>query len=197
MQSPESAYQKIIVNILTWLSNKALGAYSAIYKSSYLQGEEIQISLRAEDDIRSSDLDKNPQITIFDAEGQEQVRDFMVRKGDEYSFRSELTEAGNYSFVIREPDSGQKSSGSFAVSELAVEERDFDFNLPLLSYLVSESRGQLLYLQEAADFHPLPAVAKENITRNEYALYKRWYIIALFILSFCLELYFRRRWGLL
>jgi hypothetical protein len=197
MQSPESAYQKMIVSILTWLSNKALGSYSAIYKTSYLQGEEIQISLRAEDDIRSSDLDKNPQITIYDAEGNEQVRDFMVRKGDEYSFRTELAAAGDYSFVIREPDSQQKSSGSFAVSELAVEERDFDFNLALLSYLASESRGQLLYLQEAADFYPLPAVAKERIKRNEYALYKRWYIIALFILSFCLELYFRRRWGLL
>ena len=197
MQSPDGGYQKMMVNVLTWLSNKALGSYSAIYKSSYLQGENILIRLRAEDDIRSSDLDKDPLITIFDPEGKEVTRDFMVREGDEYSFSAELAKTGNYRFEIREPDSQQKSTGSFAISEIAAEERDFDFNLPLLSYLASESRGHLLSLSEAQDYNPLPPTQNKHISRNEYAFYKRWYIISLFILSFCLELFFRRRWGLL
>lgn len=197
MQSPDSGYQKMMVNILTWLSNKALGSYSAIYKSSYLQGEKVLIRLRAEDEIRASDLDKDPLITIFDPQGDEITRDFMVREGDEYSFSTQLSKTGNYRFEIREPDSDQKSSGTFAISEMAAEERDFDFNLPLLSYLSSESRGRLLSLAEAKDYKPLPPNERERIYRNEYAFYKRWYIISLFILSFCLELFFRRRWGLL
>jgi hypothetical protein len=28
-------------------------------------------------------------------------------------------------------------------------------------------------------------------------LYRKWYIITLFLLSFCVELYLRKRWGLL
>ena len=147
--------------------------------------------------FRSSDLDKDPLITIFDPEGKEVTRDFMVREGDEYSFSAELAKTGNYRFEIREPDSQQKSTGSFAISEIAAEERDFDFNLPLLSYLASESRGHLLSLSEAQDYNPLPPTQNKHISRNEYAFYKRWYIISLFILSFCLELFFRRRWGLL
>ncbi|MCB5265953.1 MAG: hypothetical protein LHW41_06925 [Candidatus Cloacimonetes bacterium] len=197
MQSPGASYQKMMVNILTWLSNKALGSYSAIYQSSYLQGEKIQIRLRAEDDIRSSDLDKNPLITIFDPDGKEITRDFMVHEGDEYSFATELGVSGNYSFEIREPDSQEKSTGSFAISETAAEERDFDFNLPLLSYLASESRGRLLNLSQVQDYKPLPPTQRERISRNEIAFYKKWYIISLFVLSFCLELFFRRRWGLL
>ncbi|MCB5271589.1 MAG: hypothetical protein LHW56_07070 [Candidatus Cloacimonetes bacterium] len=197
LQSPDGNYQKMMVNILTWLSNKALGSYSAIYQSSYMQGEKVIIRLRAEDDIRGSDLDKNPLITIFDPDGKEITRDFMVREGDEYSFNAELSKTGNYRFEIREPDSQQKSSGSFAISETVAEERDFDFNLPLLSYLASESRGRLLNLSQVQDYKPLPPTLRERISRNEIAFYKKWYIISLFILSFCLELFFRRRWGLL
>ena len=197
MQSPEGGYQKMIVNILTWLGNKAIGAYSAIYKSSYLQGEEITIRLRAEDDIRYSDLDKSPLISIFDAEGNQLRQDFMSRQDDGYSFSTEL-EVGDYRFEIREPDRNQSSGGSFAVSAMVAEERDFDFNLPLLNFLAAQSnQGQMIYLSEIEEFNPPKAQLSARIIRREIALYRRWYIISLFILSFCLELFFRRRWGLL
>ncbi|MDD2505718.1 MAG: hypothetical protein PHQ78_00150 [Candidatus Cloacimonetes bacterium] len=197
MQRAESGYQKMMVNILTWLSNKALGSYSAIYKSSYLQGEEVLLSLRAEDDIRSHDLDKNPRISIYDAEGKLLEQDFMTSSGDEYRYTSKLTEPGNYRFEIREADSEKSSKGSFAISEISAEERDFDFNLPLLGYLAQTTRGKLISLEDAALHNPLPPVIGEEILKREYNLYKQWYIITLFILAFCLELFFRRRWGLL
>lgn len=193
LQSADGAYQKLIVNCLTWLSNKALGAYSAIYKSSYLQGEEIRIRLRAEDSIRSSDLDGNPRIVIFDKEGKELEQDFMTRDGEEYSFISELTKAGEYRFEIQE--TGKKSAGRFVISESLAEARDFDFNLPLLQYLSSESRGRVIL--DPASFTVVPAQARAYTLRSDFPLYKKWYIIALFILSFCLELFLRRRWGLL
>lgn len=193
LQSPDAGYQKFIVNSLTWLSNKALGAYSAIYKSSYLQGEQISIRLRAEDDIRATDLDGNPQISIFDAKGKELTRDFMTREGSEYIFHSELSEAGEYRFEIQE--SGKKSSGRFAIADQQVEDRDFDFNLPLLQFISSESRGRLLY--DTVSYNPVPAQARERIQRKEFPLYRKWYILSLFILAFCVELFLRRRWGLL
>lgn len=193
MQSPDSGYQKMIVNSLTWLSNKALGSFSAIYKSSYLGGEEIRIRLRAEDDIRSESLDGNPLILILNAEGKEVAKDFMTRDGSEYSFVSRLTEPGEYRFEISE--GGNKSSGRFSIDAQQVEDRDFDFNLPLLQYISSESRGRMIY--DADFFSPVPAQSSERIERNEYALYRKWYIISLFILIFCVELFLRRRWGLL
>jgi hypothetical protein len=193
MQGHESGYQKMIVNSLTWLSNKALGSFSAIYKSSYLGGEEIRIRLRAEDDIRSENLDGNPQIVILNAEGKEVTKDFMIREGSEYSFVSELTEPGEYRFEISE--GGNKSAGRFSIDSQQVEDRDFDYNLPLLQYITSESRGRMIY--DAQSFSPIPAQATERIERNEFAMYRKWYIISLFILIFCVELFLRRRWGLL
>lgn len=192
MQSPESGYQKMIVNTLTWLSNKALGAYTAIYKSSYLQGEEIRIRLRTEDDIRSTDMDGNPQISIFDKDGKELARDFMIRDGSEYIFNSDLGKPGEYRFEIQE--AGKKSSGRFVIADAQVEDRDFDFNLPLLQYISSESRGRTLF---DSSYNPVPAQARERTERSEFPLYKKWYILSLFILVFCVELFLRRRWGLL
>ena len=192
LQSPEGGYQKMMVNILTWLSNKALGAYSAIYKSSYLQGEEIRIRLRAEDEIRGTDLDGNPQITIYNEDGKELTRDFMTREGSEYSFVSDISEPGQYRFEINE--AGKKSGGRFLISKGKVEDRDFDFNLPLLQYISSESRGKTMF---DAAYSPVPAQIIERIESRDLPLYKKWYVLSLFILAFCLELYLRRRWGLL
>ncbi len=197
MQSDSSAYQKMVVNILTWLSNKALGSYSAIYKSSYMQGEEVVLRLRAEDDIRSRDLDNNPRISIYNAEGKLLEQDFMTRSGDEYRYESELNEVGNYRFEIREAENDKSSKGNFAISPISVEDRDFDFNLPLLNYLSGESRGKLISIEAVGSHEPLPLRIEEEILKREYNIYKQWYIIALFILTFGLELFFRRRWGLL
>jgi len=32
---------------------------------------------------------------------------------------------------------------------------------------------------------------------KDIPLYRKWYVLTLFIVAFCLELFFRRRWGLL
>jgi len=52
-------------------------------------------------------------------------------------------------------------------------------------------------LQEIDTHRILPPRIQNEITKREYDLYKKWYIPAIFILSFCLELFLRRRWGLL
>lgn len=197
LQSSDAAYQKMVVNILTWLSNKALGSYSAIYKNSYMQGENVVIRLRAEDEIRSHDLDKNPKISIFDADGKLLIQDFMIRSNEEYTFSTELSHAGDYRFEISEAASDKSSKGSFAISEMSVEARDFGFNLPLLGFLANQSRGKIIPINEIDKHQALAPVLKQEILRREINLYKMWYIPALFILSFCLELFFRRRWGLL
>lgn len=197
MQSKDSGYQKMIVNILTWLSNKALGSYSAIYKSTYLQGENLLIRLRAENDIHSHDLDKSPRISIFDDSGKLISQDFMTLSKEEYIYQSRLLQPGNYSFEIQEPEQNKSSKGAFAISAMAVEERDYDFNLPLLSYISAQSGGRIVSLQEIDTHRILPPRIQNEITKREYDLYKKWYIPAIFILSFCLELFLRRRWGLL
>ncbi|PKN71827.1 MAG: hypothetical protein CVU50_09950 [Candidatus Cloacimonetes bacterium HGW-Cloacimonetes-3] len=197
LQSKDEGYNKLIGNCLTWLSNKSTSGYDAIYNSSYMQGEEIIIKLRVEDEIRQRKLDVNPRIRIMDKDNKEVLSDFLTRQDDEYSVKADLAEPGVYSFEISDKESGKSSKGKFVISDSSLENRDFGYNLPLLAWLASFNGGKMIFGADVEAFPVLPAVEEELISRREIALYKKWYILSLFILAFCAELYLRRRWGLL
>ncbi len=197
LQSAGSTYRGIFSDSVTWLANKAGEGYAAIYNNSLFRGEEAIISLRAQDDIRQARLDLNPRLKVYNAENKEVFSDFMPRDGEEYSLAFTPDKAGQYSFKISENGSRELVSGRFSVADSSIEDRDFDFNLPLLSWLANESGGKLLPVSALQGFTPLPASTETLTLRDEIPLYRKWYLLALFILTFCLELYFRRRWGLL
>ena len=197
LQSGEEGYTKLISSCLTWLSNKSTGNYTAIYNNSYFQGEEIRIRLRNENEIRQSRLNVNPRIRIMDKSNKEVYSDFLKREGEEYAITLQLTEPGTYSFEISDNESGNSTKGKFELSDTSIEIRNYGYNLPLLSWLANETGGKLIYNSNLDSFNPVPAHPIEQIARKEIPLYKKWYVVALFIFTFCLELFFRRRWGLL
>lgn len=197
MQGGDEGYKKLISSCLTWLSNKITGGFSAIYNTSYFQGEEIRIRLRVEDDIRQTRLDVSPQIRLIGKDNKDLLTDYMTRDGDEYTFKADLQEPGTYSFVISDKETGRTAKGRFDLSNTSLEKRDYGYNLPLLSWLAAETNGKLLYSSTIDTFTPIPAVKETLVSRREISLYKKWYILSLFLFAFCLELYLRRRWGLL
>jgi len=197
MQSAQGDYNKLISNCITWLTTRTRGSFSAIYNNSYFLGEEIRIRLRVEDDIHQARLDTNPLIRIKNAQGKEVASDYLTRSNDEYSFGTFLQEPGTYSFEISDKNTKQSTKGRFILSESSLEMRDFGYNLPLLGWLANETGGKLLFLSQVDKYQPLPAQKASLISRHEIAIYKKWWVLTIFILAFCLELYFRRRWGLL
>jgi hypothetical protein len=197
LQSGSGDYAKLLSSSMTWLENRSASGYSPIYNSSYFLGEEITLRLRAEDDIRALRLDLDPQLKVFDASGQEVFSDFMPLEGGEYRVGFVPAKAGAYRFEIADKVSGQRASGRFNVAESSFEARDYGFNLPLLTWLASDTGGKLITRSDLASFKPVPAAPREKTLRGELPLYRKWYVLTLFILSFCLELFFRRRWGLL
>ncbi len=197
LQSESGGYQQLLANSLTWLANTSSSGYEAIYDGSYFLGEEIKLRLRAQDDIRALRLDLNPELRVSDTSGKEVFRDFMTQSEGEYSARFSLDKAGNYSFRISDKVSGETSDGRFNVADSSIETRDFDFNLPLLSWLASDTGGKLLSPASLNDFQILPARSRDLQLSSDIPLYRKWWVLAAFILAFCLELFFRRRWGLL
>ncbi len=197
LQSGSGGYKQLLANCVTWLANSSPSGYNPIYNSSYFRGEEIKLRLRAEDDIRSLRLDLNPELRVFAADGKEVFRDFMTQSDGEYGVALSLDQPGQYRFEITDKVSGEKSSGQFNVADTAIEARDFDFNLPLLAWLASETGGKLLHPGNLDAFQPLPAQKRKLELQLDFPLYRKWYILGLFIAVFCLELFFRRRWGLL
>ncbi len=197
LQSKSGGYRQLIGDSVTWLANRGGSGYEAIHQNSYFLGEPIQIRLRAEDGIRAQRLDLNPELTVRDAGGKEVWRDFLTNSGGEYAASLELDKAGAYSFQIEDKVSGEKSGGRFNLANSSFESRDLDFNLPLLSWLASDTGGKLLTPAALETFQPLPAQPRRSEQRRDIPLYRKWYVLSLFILAFCLELFFRRRWGLL
>ena len=197
LQSKSGGYRQLIGDSVTWLANRGGSGYEAIHQNSYFLGEPIQIRLRAEDGIRAQRLDLNPELTVRDAGGKEVWRDFLTNSGGEYAASLELDKAGAYSFQIEDKVSGEKSGGRFNLANSSIESRDLDFNLPLLSWLASDTGGKLLTPAALETFQPLPAQPRRSEQRRDIPLSRKWYVLSLFILAFCLELFFRRRWGLL
>ncbi len=171
--------------------------FQHFYKLVLLFAGRVNIRLRVEDSIRQAKLDINPRLEIFDPENKSVFADYMTLDDNDFVASTSFSKAGTYRFEILDKDSGNKTSGKFYVAESSVESRDFDYNMPLLSWIAWESGGKMLDQSSISTFNPLPPTKEQVTVRNEIPLYKKWYILSLFILTFCTELFFRRRWGLL
>jgi len=197
MQVPGDAYTRLVTGIVTWLGDRVQQRFTPIYQASYFLGEPINIRLRSDDEIRRSRIDTNPWLQITNDNDEVVFEDFMTLEGNDFRLDTTIDRPGDYRFDITDRDTGERSSGRFHVSDSYIEDRDFDYNLPLLSWIASETGGRLINAADAAAFS-VPAITPEIIVRrNEIHIYRYWYFLTIFILLFCTELFIRRRWGLL
>ena len=77
------------------------------------------------------------------------------------------------------------------------ESRDRGFNTSFLAYISDQTNGKLFYPEDITEFEFPEAQLMSFKKKAEIPVYKKWYLIVLFLVSFCLELFFRKRWGLL
>jgi hypothetical protein len=197
MQSKSPGYRNFITDMIVWLSNKGSGQFTAIYEPSYFMGEPIEIKLSSYDELHRAKQNLAPRITVYNAKNDSVFSDFMLQSGDEYQIRFRLNKPDEYRFKITDQGSRQSTKGMFMLQELNLENRDLGFNNPLLSWIAMQTGGKFLNLSETSAYKPIKAEETNRTEKIEFPLYKKWYLVSLFILVFCLELYLRRRWGLL
>jgi hypothetical protein len=197
MQSKSQVYKAFTADVITWLSNRSAGSLTALYKPGYFLDEPIEIRLAAVDDVRRSRQSLAPKLFVYNAENDSIFSDFLVQDKDEYRIRFRLDKADSYWFRIVDLNSNQSTTGRFMISTDNLEARDLGYNTPLLSWITAQTGGRFFNADEALTYKPVRASEQDRIEKKEFPLYKKWYLICLFIMVFCLELYFRRRWGLL
>ncbi len=197
LQSKTQAYKSFASDVLTWLSNRQTGQLNALYEPGYYLDEPIEIKLTAIDDVRRTRQNLSPRLSVYNAKNDSVFSDFMLQDKDEYRIKFRLNTPGEYRFRIADLTTNQSTSGRFMVSRQNLEARDLGYNLPLLGWISVQTGGRLLSVDDALSYKPVKATEAERIEKREFPLYKKWYLICLFILVFCLELFFRRRWGLL
>lgn len=197
MQSKNQGYRNFTTDLLAWLRNKSSGVMVALYESSYLMGEPIEIKLSALNELRKTSQNIAPLITVFNSQRDTVFSDYLIKDGDYYKVLFRTQKADTYDFRISDKSSGLATNGKFIVHSQSTESNDLGYNIPLLSWISSQTNGKFMSIEEALSYKPLKAMKKNKIERKEYPLYKKWYLVFLFITMFCLELFFRRRWGLL
>ncbi|MDP8268506.1 MAG: hypothetical protein P9L97_07255 [Candidatus Tenebribacter davisii] len=194
--SSSDSYNDFIHNIFSWLAQtRSERLYATLDKYSFYYGEDIKIDLFAYDETLSPVSELNAEITVTNSKDQIVYQGFMLNENDIYTLKISDLPAEKYKFHISDRISKSQTDGQFIVSEDSPESKDTGINLTLLSYISNKSNGKLIDSAEE-----LEIIKAENRTikiRNEIPIYKKWYVILIFLLAFCIELFLRKRWGLL
>ncbi|KQC07229.1 MAG: hypothetical protein APR54_06210 [Candidatus Cloacimonas sp. SDB] len=198
MRENDSYYQNFISDLCDWLGQSQTNRFiSFTNKNSYFTGETIRIDLQAFDEKLNVITNLNAKLTLTN-KNNELIEEQYMNSGEDGYFL-DLTDlpADEYSYTIIDEERSQQTSGKFIVTEDNPENRDKDFNTPLLAF-ISEISGGHMYSQDKLESLSVP---QAEINRTEFKIelpvYKKWYLIAFFLISFCLEIFLRKRWGLL
>ncbi|HNX01364.1 MAG TPA: hypothetical protein PKK33_08370, partial [Candidatus Cloacimonadota bacterium] len=193
-----SDYHTVIGNILLWMGNQDLLRFRAqTTKNSYFLGERVRIVLSAVDDKQMPVTDLDAQIQILNSHNRAVYSDYLLKDGDDYQVQLSSLEPDTYHFKVYDERTKQRTEGSFIVSNSNMENRDYGFNQPALFYVSQITNGKSLSQSDLSVYKPMKEQTKPDIRRMEIPLYRKWYLITLFLVCFCVELLFRRIWGLL
>jgi len=191
-----NSYNKFIYNIFSWLGQTSSERfYSSLAKNSFFLGEEITIDLHAFDETLSPVTEINAEISVINSESKIIYQGFMLKEDNKYKIKFSDLQSGKYKYIIFDEISKSQSEGEFIISQNSPEYRDTGINLALLSYISNKTNGKLI--DNLNDLNILEAKQEIIKLRSEIPIYNKWYIIAIFLLVFCTELFLRKRWGLL
>ena len=190
------SYNNLMHNIFSWLGQTSSERfYASLDKNSFYPGEDINIELHAFDETLSPITEMNAEISITNFENQIVHQSFMLKENNKHFIKISDLQSGKYKFVISDQTSNLQTEGEFMISQNSPESRDTGINLSLLAYISNKTNGKVI--DKADDIDILKAEKEIIQLRSEIPIYKKWYIITIFLLAFCTELFLRKRWGLL
>lgn len=196
MQKESGEYEKLIQNLTNWFSSKSNDNFiSTSDKSSYNSGETVKIELVAYDEKLNKLTDLDAKISLY-IDDKEITNKYLRSTNDKFATSFNDLKHGDYTYKIRDDKSRKTTSGEFVIIDNNSESRDFGINSPILDYISSSTGGALINSQNIDQLEYNDEV-EELENKIEIPIYKKIWLILVFILSFCLELFWRKRWGLL
>ena len=197
MHNEGNIYYNFINNFVRWLSSQKDDRYiSFTNKQNYYPGEKIRVGFQAFDEKLMPLTDLDVKINLYDNNNKKVKDTFLEREGDKYKIEFSNLDSGRYIYEI-ENNEEVLDKGNFIVNDNSLESRDIGFNFSFLSYITKITNGSNFNVESINNFE-LASVQTEKIEKTEeIPIYRKWYIILLFLIAFNLELYLRKRWGLL
>lgn len=197
MWTDGDGYQIFITNLINWFGqNDQERIVVNQSKLAYFEGESVDFSLTVFTEQLNPADKVEARIQIFNDKNELFVDDYFVFRSGSFNYKAEDLPAGSYHFQINEEISKLSAVGSFIVNDFSAETQDKGINWALLSYIAQKTGGD--FLTDPNDFTlDSSGTIQERISYREYPLYTKWFLIAGLLSAFCLELYLRKKWGLL
>ncbi|MCK4358275.1 MAG: hypothetical protein KAW92_05955 [Candidatus Cloacimonetes bacterium] len=167
-------------------------------KLQYMEGEPVDFSALIFDEKMNTISRQDILLKIKKAD--EIIEKYLTEKNNKYITTIDGLGKGKYNFQA-ECVLGNNlitSKGEFLIESIPLEESSTGINKSFLTFIASQTDGKIIETEE--DFEQLLTLQREQkqvISTNELELWKKWYIpvIAIFLIS--LELFIRKRKGLL
>jgi hypothetical protein len=198
LSTSRDIFDRFIAGLGQWIFGDATDNFFAFTdKNIFYTGERITVRLSAFDERLNPLRALNARLTLYDELNQIVFSDFLVRTDDLHAITMPVLEQGHFRYTVYCDLNQRETSGEFEILEESIQSRNRGFNHRLLSELSSASSGNNLTISELAN---LSMDRVETIIRTRYIeipLYRNIFMIVIFLFSFCLELYLRKKWNLL
>lgn len=189
-------YKTFMHNLINWFGQQDANRIVAeTDRISYLEGEPVKVLLQIFTEQFNPANEVNALLKLYNENKELIKEDYFTAFQDKYQIVLNDLMPGNYLYEIYDSVSGLATSSEFVVQNYNSEMFDKGINDVLLGFISKTTGGKAF-----SSINDLKIDVAEHITQRiqfEIPLYKKWFLIAAFLLSFCLELFFRKRWGLL
>ncbi len=198
-RSNYESYNTFISNTINWLLSDIGENFVVVSnKDGYFRGEQVNITSQILDEKGDLVNNRKLRINVYDKDSKEIFSDFMEKTNNGYSYSLEDFDAGQYTVEVTDTDLNESRKLEFIVFDSNQEQKQDDFNNSFLIQISKLTNGKNIDVSDSK-------VSKKFLNREEVIserpheiklLFNKW-ILGIFILMFSLELFFRKRWGLL
>jgi len=165
-------------------------------KLQYLSGDEIKFSAHVFDEKMNTISNQDISLAITKNDSSF-LKKYLTESANKYTTRVTINETGRYRYQA-EAKIGNKvltDSGEFLVDKMTREQSTKGINNNILSFIANKTNGKLD--ANITDLFNENYTSKTVKTKIDFNLWKKWYIALIAIAIFSLELFLRKRKGLL
>ena len=193
-------FDEFMNSIVNWFTNTDIKNrfLCTTNKLQFMEGEPVDFSILIFDEKMNTISRQDILLKVRKAD--EIIEKYLTEKNNKYITTINGLEKGKYNFQAEclLGNNLLTSEGEFLIESIPLEESSTGINISFLTFIASQTDGKIIENEEGFEqLLTLRRAQKQTISINELELWKKWYIpvIAIFLIS--LELFIRKRKGLL
>jgi hypothetical protein len=192
-------FNKFLLNIVNWL-NSDFGEdfIVSVDKGGYYLGETVQVKSTIIDEKGDFISNRSIKLELKDSNGKNLKSDYLMWDNENYVYTLDGLSAGRYELSVKDETSKSERKAEFIIYNDNLEKNHKDVNIALLQEIAKQSGGDYYSVENIDEIKNSLKREKRQVEEyREFNLLYNKYLLLLFVLTFSLELFLRKRWGLL